>query len=75
MILFSIYLVKNRNKIKIKKYNISNSINIINSNTTISDEETPLTAVKTKRASMELYKTSIDGIGHKFVRGNMEFYL
>ena len=39
---------------KIKEYNInSNSINIINSNTVVSDEETPLTAIKnSKNTSM-----------------------
>ncbi len=51
-------------KLRLKKYNISsNSINIINSNTTISDEETPLTAVKnSKNTSMwNCIKHQLDG--------------
>ena len=49
---------------KLKKYNISStSINIINSNTTVSDEETPLTAVKnSKNTSMwNCIKHQLDG--------------
>ena len=45
----------------LNKYNIqSQSINIINSTTVVSDEETPLTAVKnfTKYKYVELYSTS-----------------
>ena len=51
-------------RLRLKKYNISsNSINIINANTTISDEETPLTAVKnSKNTSMwNCIKHQLDG--------------
>ena len=54
MIFYLIFLVEKDIKDRLKKFDISyNFINIINSETIVSDEETPLTAVKnSKNTSM-----------------------